>query len=279
MQTVKALALAVFSCYNMRAICKFCAEIALTNCNLRRAKEAFHMIGLGTLINSAFVLVGGALGFLFGKALKDSYQDIMVKACGVSTIFIGASGAFKHMLTIADGQLGTTGEMLLVISLCLGGLIGEILGIEANLERFGEWLKVRSHSERDPRFIEGFTSASFTLCIGAMAIIGPMNDALYHDYTILTTKGILDMIIVMALTASLGKGAVFSVIPMASWQGLMTVLAAFLGPLMTDAALSCLSIVGNVLIFGVGVNLAFGKRIKVANYLPALVIAVIWSLF
>ena len=124
MQTVKALALAVFSCYNMRAICKFCAGIVLTNCNLRRAKEAFHMIGLGTLINSAFVLVGGALGFLFGKALKDSYQDIMVKACGVSTIFIGASGAFKHMLTITDGQLGTTGEMLLVISLCLGGLIG-----------------------------------------------------------------------------------------------------------------------------------------------------------
>ena len=78
MQTVKALALAVFSCYNMRAICKFCAGIVLTNCNLRRAKEAFHMIGLGTLINSAFVLVGGALGFLFGKALKDSYQDIMV---------------------------------------------------------------------------------------------------------------------------------------------------------------------------------------------------------
>ena len=112
-----------------------------------------------------------------------------------------------------------------------------------------------------------------------MAIIGPMNDALYHDYTILTTKGILDMIIVMALTASMGKGAVFSVIPMAIWQGLMTVLAAFIGPLMTDAALSCMSIVGNVLIFGVGVNLAFGKKIKVANYLPALIIAVIWSLF
>lgn len=237
------------------------------------------MIGLGTLINSAFVLAGGLLGFLFGKALKDSYQEIMVKACGVSTVFIGAGGAFRHMLTITNGQLGTTGEMLLVISLCLGGLVGEILGIEHNLERFGEWLKVRSHSERDPRFIEGFTSASFTLCIGAMAVIGPMNDALYHDYTILTTKGILDMIIVMALTASLGKGAVFSVIPMAIWQGLMTLLAAFIGPLMTDTMLSRLSLVGNVLIFSVGVNLAFGKKIKVANYLPALVIAVIWSLF
>lgn len=237
------------------------------------------LIGLGTLINSAFVLAGGLLGFLFGKSLRASYQEIMVKACGVSTLFIGASGTFKHMLTITDGQLGTTGEMLLVISLCLGGLIGEVLRIEQSMDRFGEWLKVKSHSERDPRFIEGFTSASFTLCIGAMAIIGPMNDALYHDYTILTTKGILDMIIVMALTASLGRGAVFSVIPMAIWQGLMTVLASFLGPLMNEAALSCLSLVGNVLIFGVGVNLAFGKKLKVANYLPALVIAVIWSLF
>ena len=237
------------------------------------------MIGLGTLINAALTLVGGALGFLFGKALKQRYQDIMVAACGLSTIFIGASGAFKYMLVVSGSALSTSGEMMLVISMCLGGLVGEILNIEGGIERFGEWLRRKSHSERDPRFIEGFTSASFTLCIGAMAIIGPMNDALYHDYTILTTKGILDMIIVMALTASLGKGAVFSVIPMAIWQGLMTVLAAFIGPLMTDAALACLSTVGNVLIFGVGVNLAFGKKIKVANYLPSLVIAVVWSLF
>ena len=237
------------------------------------------MIGIGTIINCALVLLGGLLGFLFGKALKQSYQDIMVRACGISTIFIGASGALKQMFSIVDGALSTGGEMLLVISLCLGGLLGEIIGIEAGIERFGAWLKRKSHSERDPLFIEGFTAASFTICIGAMAIIGPMNDALYHDYTILTTKGILDCIIVMALTASMGKGAVFSVIPMAIWQGLMTVLASFIGPLMTDAALSCLSLTGNVLIFGVGINLVFGKKIKVANYLPALIIAVAWSFF
>ena len=237
------------------------------------------MIGMGTIINSAFVLVGGLLGFLFGKALKDSYQEIMVKACGVSTIFIGASGAFKHMLTIQGGALGTTGEMLLVISMCLGGLIGEILGIEENLERFGEWLKVKSHSERDPLFIEGFASATFTLCIGAMAIIGPMNDAIYHEYSILITKGILDCIIVMALTSSMGKGPVFSVIPLAIWQGLMTILARLIAPMMTDAALANLSMVGNVLITCVGLNLAFPVKIKVANYLPALLIAVGWAFF
>ena len=233
------------------------------------------MIGMGTLINAAYVLLGGALGFLFGKALKQRYQDIMVAGCGLSTIFIGASGALKYMLVIADGALATSGEMMLVISMCLGALIGEVLNIEHHIERFGEWLRLRSHSERDPRFIEGFTSASFTLCIGAMAIIGPMNDALYHDYTLLVTKGILDAIIVMALTSSLGKGAVFSVIPLVLWQGLMTLLATLIGPLMTEAELANLSLVGSVLIFCVGINLVFGKKVKVANFLPALVIAVV----
>ena len=236
------------------------------------------MIGLGTLINAACVLLGGALGFLFGKALKQRYQDTMVAACGLSTIFIGAAGAFKYMLAVNGGALSTSGEMMLVISMCLGGLAGEVLNIEHHIERFGEWLRHKSHSERDPRFIEGFTSASFTLCIGAMAIIGPMNDALYHDYTLLVTKGILDAIIVMALTSSLGKGAVFSVIPLVLWQGLMTLLAALIGPLMTEAELANLSLVGSVLIFCVGINLVFGKKVKVANFLPALIVAVIWAM-
>lgn len=237
------------------------------------------MIGMGTLINAACVLLGGALGFLFGKALKRRYQDIMVAGCGLSTIFIGAAGAFKYMLVLEGGSLSTSGEMMLVISMCLGGLLGEVLNIEHHIERFGDFLRQKSHSERDPRFIEGFTSASFTLCIGAMAIIGPMNDALYHDYTLLVTKGILDAIIVMALTSSLGKGAVFSVIPLVIWQGLMTLLAALLGPLMTDAELANLSLVGSVLIFCVGLNLVFGKKVKVANYLPSLVVAVLFALF
>ena len=241
--------------------------------------EAIHMIGMGTIINAALTLLGGALGFLFGKALKERFQTIMIAGCGLSTIFIGAGGTLKQMLTITDGALGTQGEMMLVISMCLGGLIGEILNIEGGIERFGEWLKVKSRSEGDSRFVEGFMSASFTLCIGAMAIIGPMNDAIYHEYSILITKGILDCIIVMALTSSLGKGAVFSVIPLAIWQGLMTILAQLIAPMMTTGALANLSMVGNVLITCVGLNLAFPVRIKVANYLPSLLIAVGWAFF
>lgn len=237
------------------------------------------MVGLGTLINAACVLLGGAMGFLFGKALKERYQDIMVKACGLSTIFIGASGAFQHMLLVTPEGIETTGSMLLVISLCLGGLLGEILNIEGHIEQFGEWLRVKSRSERDPRFIEGFTSASFTICIGAMAIIGPMNDAIHHDYSLLITKGILDAIVVMALTSSLGKGTIFSVIPLVLWQGAMTLLARLLMPVMTETALDRLSLVGNVLIFCVGINLLFGKKVKVANYLPALLLSILWAVF
>lgn len=235
------------------------------------------MLGLGTLINAALVLLGGVMGFLFGKALKQRLQDIMVGGCGLSTMFIGAAGAFQHMLVVTDGGIETTGTMLLVISLCLGGLLGELLDIEGHMEQFGAWLRQKSHSERDPRFIEGFTSASFTLCIGAMAIIGPINDALYHDYTLLITKGILDCIIVMALTSSMGKGPVFSVIPLILLQGSMTLLARLIRPLMTDLALANLSMVGSVLIFCVGLNLAVGKRVKVANYLPSLLIAIAWA--
>ncbi len=110
-----------------------------------------------------------------------------------------------------------------------------------------------------------------------MAIIGPINDALYHDYTLLITKGILDCIVVMALTSSMGKGPVFAVVPLVLLQGTMTLLARLVGPMINDAALSKLSLVGSVLIFCVGLNLAVGKRVKVANFLPSLIIAVAWA--
>ena len=236
------------------------------------------MAGTGTLINVLCILLGGACGLLFGRALSRRVQEILICGCGLSTVFIGASGAMQHLLvTGANGALETTGSLLLVVSLVLGGLAGETLGIERRIERLGQWLRVKSHSERDPRFLEGFTSASLTVCVGAMAVLGPINDALYQDYTLLTTKGILDAVLVMALAPSLGRGAVFSAIPLALFQGSMTLLARLISPLMTGMALANLSMVGSVLIFCVGINLVFGKKIRVANFLPALILAVAFA--
>ena len=123
--------------------------------------------------------------------------------------------------------------------------------------------------------MDAFVTASLTVCIGAMAIVGSIQDGIVGDYSILATKAVLDLIIIMVMTCSMGRGCVFSAIPVAVFQGSITALAGLVKPLMTDAALGNLSLVGNVLIFCVGVNLVWGKKIRVANLLPAVVVAVI----
>ena len=230
---------------------------------------------MGTIVNTLAILLGGVLGALFGRFLNDSAQETLTKVCGVSTLFIALSGAMEGMLGVEDGRIVSSGAMLIVICLARGTLAGEALNIEGAFERFGQWLKVKSGNARDPRFVNAFVTASLTVCIGAMAIVGSIQDGLTGDYSVLATKAILDLIIIMVMSCSLGRGAVFSAIPVAMFQGSITVLAGLLRPLMTDAALDNLSLVGNVLIFCVGVNLLWGTKIKVANLLPAIVFAVI----
>ena len=235
------------------------------------------MYGLGTIVNVAAIIVGGLCGLLFGRFIGDRHRDMLCKACGLSVIFIGAAGAFRGMFSVVDGKIVYGGDFLIIGCLVLGALLGEIINIEGGFERFGAFLKEKTRSTGDASFIEGFVSASFTVCIGAMAIVGAMNDALYNDYTVLITKSILDFIIVMVMAASLGKGAIFSAIPVAILQGGVTALSVLIKPIMTESALLYLSVVGNILIFCVGINLVFGKKIKVANLLPALLFAVLAS--
>ena len=233
------------------------------------------MYGLGTIINTAAILVGGLGGALFGRFLSDSCQDTLTKVCGVSTLFIAVSGALEGMLTVENGAVTSGGAMLIIGCLAIGAIIGELLKIEDAFERFGQWLKVKTGNARDKGFVNAFVTASLTVCIGAMAIVGSIQDGISGDYSILTTKAVLDLIIIMVMSCSLGKGAVFSAIPVAVFQGSITALAGLIRPLMTDAALANLSLVGNILIFCVGVNLVWGKKIKVANLLPAILVAVI----
>ena len=233
------------------------------------------MYGLGTIINTAAILAGGLGGALFGRFLSDSCQDTLTKVCGVSTLFIAVSGALERMLTVENGAVTSGGAMLIIGCLAIGAIIGELLKIEDAFERFGQWLKVKTGNARDKGFVNAFVTASLTVCIGAMAIVGSIQDGITGDYSILATKAVLDLIIIMVMSCSLGKGAVFSAIPVAVFQGSITALAGLIRPLMTDAALANLSLVGNILIFCVGVNLVWGKKIKVANLLPAILVAVI----
>ena len=163
--------------------------------------------------------------------------------------------------------------MPVVICLALGALVGEWLDLDRRFEDLGRWFRDKTGNARDTGFVNGFVTASLTVCIGAMAIVGAIEDGLTGDWSILATKAVLDFIIVMVMTCSLGKGCIFSAIPVFVFEGAITLLASAIKPLMTDGALSGLSLIGSVLIFCVGLNLIWGKKVRVANLLPAVLFA------
>ena len=233
------------------------------------------MIGLGTIINSAAIVAGGAVGHFTGKLFRQEQQDALNKACGVSVLFIAIAGAMQGMLAIDGGTLVSGKSMLVVLCLAIGTVIGELIGIEKGFERFGEWLKEKTGNAGDKQFVNAFVTASLTVCIGAMAIVGAIQDGILGDYSTLAVKAVLDFIIVAVMTSSLGKGCAFSAIPVFVFEGLITLLARLVSPIMTELAIAYLSLIGSILIFCVGINLVWGKMIRVANMLPAVVLAVI----
>ncbi len=232
------------------------------------------MIGLGTIINTAGIVGGGVAGHFFGRYLSERHQDTLNVTCGVSVLFIGIAGAMEGLLKIEGTTITSGRSMFVVICLALGALIGEAINIEGWFERFGEWLKVKTGNAKDKDFVNGFVTASLTVCIGAMAIVGAIQDGIMGDYSILAIKTVLDLIIIMVMTCSVGKGCVFSAIPVFVFEGGITLLSRFIKPIMTDAALANLSLIGSILIFCVGLNLVWGKKVRVANLLPAVVLAV-----
>lgn len=235
------------------------------------------MRGLGTVINVALLIFGGLCGLLFGKKLNERIKDTLLSVNAVAIMMLAVGGVMQNMLSLSDGKLSTGGTVMMIVSLTLGGLIGEIIYINALVDKFGEWLRIKSHSTGDDSFVSAFVSASCTVCIGAMAVIGSINDGVSGDCSVLIAKAILDAVIICVMTASQGKGCIFSAVPVAIFQGVITIIAVFVGGFMTDLALSYLSYVGNVLIFCVGLNLIRKKQIRVANLLPSLVIAVAWG--
>ncbi len=235
------------------------------------------MIGLGTIINTAAVIVGGIIGLLFGKLIPERIQKTLIMCNGICVMFIGVAGAMAKMLTLKDGAFDTQKSLLLVLAMVLGTIVGELVNLEKQITRFGDWLKRKTKSTQDNGFTDAFITASCTVCIGAMAVIGAMNDAMFHDYSILITKSIIDLITICIMTCTLGKGAAFSAIPVFLFQGIITVLAKLIMPVMTDLALADLSMVGSVLIFCVGLNLIRDKKIPVANMLPAILFAIGFS--
>ena len=161
--------------------------------------------------------------------------------------------------------------MLMIASLTIGALLGELINIEAQMERLGERLKDKAKSSGDTKFVEGFVTASLTVCIGAMAIVGSIEDGISGNHDTLFAKAALDLVIVMVCVA-------FSAIPVAILQGIVTICAGFIAPIMNDSIIANISFIGSMLIFCVGVNLSFSKKFKVGNMLPAIIIPFIYGL-
>ena len=229
--------------------------------------------GLGTIINVAAIVTAGLLGVGAGRLLNERMQEGLAKAAGACVLFIGIAGALQGMLSVSGGVLVSGMSLYIVVSIVAGTLIGEAIDIDALVRRFGEWLKRKTGSAKDRTFVDAFVTASVTVCVGAMAVVGAVEDGMAGDISILCTKAILDFVIILVMTCSLGRGCAFSAIPVGIFQGSITALALLIRPFMTDPAMAGLSMVGSILIFCVGVNLVWDTKLRVANMLPAIIVA------
>lgn len=238
------------------------------------------MIGIGTIVNMIAILIGSTIGMFLQNGLKERYRNTIMTALGLATIFIGVTGALSGIYTIENGKLSTNHIMLMIISLTLGGFIGEFINVEARLERLGELCKktFKVSGEKGENFVEGFVNSSLLVCVGAMAIIGSLQDGLTGDASMLFAKSILDGIAMIIFASTLGIGVYFSAIPLGIYQGGITLSAKWIQPYLSDQLISNISFVGSILIFAIGINLIFGKKIKTGNLLPAILIPILFEL-
>ena len=243
------------------------------------------MPGLGVIVNILAVLAGSAVGLLFGHLIGERLRVIAFRALGLAIIVIGAQMALK-----------TENVLIMVVSLVSGALIGEIIGIEASLERFGRWLQRKvdgapvpavendengspvAGEKREHTLVEGFVSASLLYCVGAMTIVGSLQDGL-GDPSVLYLKALLDGIASIALASTLGIGVPFSIIPIAVLQGGLALGAHWIEPVLTDAVVLEFTAVGGALIMAIGLDIAGIKRLPYGNMLPAIVVAGVLGYF
>lgn len=186
----------------------------------------------------------------------------MIRAIGLCICVIGISGAL-------GGDV-----MLLVVSMALGAFLGEALGMEDGLSRLGQWAQSKLGKKEDSSFAEGFVTATLLFCVGAMAVVGSIDSGLRDDQSVIFTKSVLDGMTSIILASTLGFGVAFSAVVVLLYQGSIEFFAGFLQNVFTDSLVTQIAAIGGVMIFGIGINVVLDAKIKIANLLPALPIAV-----
>lgn len=234
------------------------------------------MSGLGTIVNIGAILLGCTIGLLLKGGLPKRLQDTISSAVGLCVVFVGVTGAVKGLMVVSNNGFGTRDTLVTVICMVAGAALGEWINIEYKLELLGEWCKARIPGGKSSgTFTEAFVSSSLLFCVGAMAIVGSLEDGLNHNYSTLFTKAVMDGVLSIVFTAALGIGTIFSIVPVGIYQGTMTALAGLVKPYLTELMIGRMSCIGSILIFGLGLNLVVGSKIKIGNLLPAVFLPII----
>lgn len=217
---------------------------------------------LGTLVNVLAIAAGTMLGLLFRRGIPERARQTLFQAIGLAVILIGLKMGFS-----------AENELLVIVSLVLGGVVGEALRIDRHLDRLGERLRTLSGS-RDGLFIEGFVTASLIFTIGAMAVMGALESGLTGNHQILFAKSALDGITALLLASSFGVGVLFAALPVFLYQGGITLLAGGLRPVLTGEIVGMMTATGGLLILAIGIGMVMDRRLRVVNLLPSLAVAV-----
>lgn len=226
------------------------------------------MVGMGTVVNVAAIAGGSLLGLLVGRGIKEKYQETVIYGLALCVIVLGIQMALQgqHIL-------------LTIISLVVGSILGEALGIEEKLEQVGTLLAEKFQKSRKKgdagtdAFVEGFLNASLLYCVGAMAIVGSIQDGLSGDPTTLYTKALIDGLSGIIYASNFGVGVLFSALSVGVYQGILTALAGFLGPWMSQLVVQEVAACGGLMILGIGINMTKLLKIRVGNMLPGLLVA------
>ena len=219
---------------------------------------------LGTVVNVVAIIIGALIGILIRKGIKDKYKSIIMDGIGVSVVVIGIMGGIK-----------ANNIILIIGSIVVGCIIGEMIDIDLKLEHLGIKMEAR-FGKGDSNFSKGFVTASLVFCIGAMAIVGSLESGISGNHETLFAKSILDGISAIIFASTLGIGVAFSAIPVFIYQGGITLLANVMKDLLTPDVINEMSAVGGILILAIGINILGIKKIKVANMLPSIFIPIIY---
>lgn len=218
---------------------------------------------LGVIVNMIAAVVGGTLGTLFKKGIPEKITNSIMIAVGLCVVYIGIDGALKGENTL-----------VLIISMLVGTAIGSLIDIDDKINRLGKWVENKfNKGDKKVSIAEGFVTATLLFCVGSMTVVGSLNAGLLGDNQMLYTKSLLDLISGTMIAASCGIGVIFSAIPILVFQGGIVLLAELLSGILTTSAINEMTCVGSVIIIALGLNLVGISKFKVANFMPAIVLA------